>query len=73
MMSETSQRKTNAVWFQLYVESKNKTKQTKLNQNRLMEKEPRGMVTRGRGGGWVTGGGGTTVNNTAISLHRDRR
>ena len=39
MLSEISQRKTNAIWFHLYVESKKQNKQTVTNldtKNKLM-------------------------------------
>ena len=50
MLSEISQQKTNAIWFDLYVESK---EQNKHNWNRLIDTENRLVVATGEGG-WGT-------------------
>ena len=43
MLSEIRQRKTNTVWFHLYVESK------QTNKNRVVDIETEGMATRREG------------------------
>ena len=39
IMLSVSQRKTNSVWFHLYVESEKQNKETKQNEKRLTDKE----------------------------------
>ena len=48
MLSKISQRKTNTVWFHLYVETKKQNKQQ--NWNRLTDTENKCMVAKGDGG-----------------------
>ena len=52
MLSEISQRKTNAIWFHSYVESKKKkwAKKKRQTKNRLLALENKQMVPEGR---WV--------------------
>ena len=45
MLRERSQKKTNAIWFHLYVETKNS------NRNRLIDTENKLVVARGKGDG----------------------
>ena len=59
MLSEISQRKrqrkTNIVWFHLYVESKKTNEQMSQNRNRVIDTENKQVLARGDGDG---GGGG---------------
>ena len=49
---EVSQRKTNIIWYHLYVESKKWYKWIYLqNRNRVTDVENKLMVTKGEGGG----------------------
>ena len=47
MLSEINQRKSNTIWFHLYVESKEQNKQ---NSNRLTDSENKLMVVGGEEG-----------------------
>ena len=52
ILSEESQKKTNTIWYHLYVESKIWHKWTYLrNRNRLADIENRLVVAKGEGGG----------------------
>ena len=52
ILSEVSQKKTNTIWYQSYVESKIWLKWTYLwNRNRLTDIENRLVVAKGKGGG----------------------
>ena len=52
ILSEVRLRKANAIWYHLYVESKEWYKWTYLqNRNRLIEIENKLMVTKGKGRG----------------------
>ena len=53
ILSEVSQRKTNIIWYHLYVGSKKWYKWTDLqNRNRLIDIENKLMVTKGERRGW---------------------
>ena len=56
MLSEISQRKTNSVWYHLYVESKKYNELVNIT-NRLTDTESKQVVTSGGGGRGKTGVG----------------
>ena len=49
MLSKTNQRKTNTLWFRLYVETKKQSKWTNKNRNKLIDTKNKLMVDRWEG------------------------
>ena len=56
ILSEVRQRKTNTIWFPVYVEYKKIKQSNKTKQNRFIETETKRMVIRNMG--WQIGGKG---------------
>ena len=69
ILSEVRQRKTNIVWYHLYVESKKWYKWTYLqNRNRITDVENKLMVTKGEKGGGINWEIGIDIHTTIYKI-----